>query len=59
MGAAIALALTQAVGAVVVFGLYSVISSATLRETLLLTAEDIASVLKQLGKLTWRKGAQR
>lgn len=59
MGAAIALALTQAVGAVVVFGLYSVISSATLRETLLLTAEDMASVLKQLGKLTWRKGAQR
>jgi len=59
MGAAMALALTQAVGAVVVFGLYWITSSATLRETLLLTSEDVTSVLKQLGKLTWRKGAQR
>ncbi|HMV59120.1 MAG TPA: oligosaccharide flippase family protein [Nitrospira sp.] len=58
MGAAMALALTQAVGAVVVFGLYWITSSATLRETLLLTSEDVTSVLKQLGKLTWRKGTQ-
>ncbi len=58
MGAALALALTQAVGAVVVFGVYSAMSAAPLRETLLLTAEDVAGVLKQLGTMTWRNSAK-
>ncbi len=58
MGAAAALASTQAVGAVIVFGLYTAMSSASLRDTLLLTGHDVASLLDQFSGLGWRKRAQ-